>query len=58
MKSNPETVPAPPGRPSALDGGKKVNTYLDVKSVAIAKRLGDGNVSEGIRRALKAAGVS
>lgn len=43
------------GRPSKLFGGKKVNTYLDAESVAIATRLGNGNVSEGIRKALKSA---
>lgn len=41
------------GRPSEMSGGKKVNTYLDAESVAIATRLGNGNVSEGIRKALK-----
>lgn len=45
------------GRPAEMAGGKKVNTYLDAESVATASRLGDGNVSEGIRRALKLAGV-
>lgn len=44
------------GRPSEMSGGKKVNTYLDAESVAIATRLGNGNVSEGIRKALKQAG--
>ena len=41
------------GRPSEMSGGKKVNTYLDAESIAIATRLGRGNVSEGIRIALK-----
>ena len=41
------------GRPSEMAGGKKVNTYLDAESIAIATRLGNGNVSEGIRKALK-----
>lgn len=40
------------GRPAELVGGKKVNTYLDAKSVKVALKLGGGNVSEGIRRAL------
>lgn len=44
------------GRPSEMSGGKRVNAYLDAESIAIATRLGDGNVSEGIRRALKKAG--
>ena len=43
------------GRPSEMAGGKKVNTYLDAESIAIATRLGNGNVSEGIRKALKQA---
>lgn len=43
----------PVGRPSEMDGGRKVNTYLDAESIAIATRLGNGNVSEGIRKALK-----
>lgn len=43
------------GRPTELSGGKKVNTYLDAESIAIATRLGNGNVSEGIRKALKQA---
>lgn len=42
----------PVGRPAELDGGRKVNTYLDAESIAIASRLGNGNVSEGIRKAL------
>lgn len=41
------------GRPSEMSGGKKVNTYLDAESIAIATRIGNGNVSEGIRKALK-----
>lgn len=41
------------GRPSEMFGGKKVNTYLDAESIAIATKLGNGNVSEGIRKALK-----
>jgi hypothetical protein len=43
------------GRPSEMSGGKKVNTYLDAESIAIATSLGNGNVSEGIRKALKIA---
>lgn len=43
------------GRPAEMQGGKKVNTYLDAESIAIATRLGNGNVSEGIRKALKSA---
>lgn len=46
----------PIGRPAVLDGnagGRRVNVYLDKTSLAVAKKLGDGNVSEGIRKALK-----
>lgn len=35
-----------------LEGGKRVNVYLDDASLARAAELGDGNVSEGIRIAL------
>jgi len=36
-----------------LDGGKRVNVYLDEASLTRAAELGGGNVSEGIRRALE-----
>lgn len=42
------------GRPRTV-GGKNVNIYLDADSIERAKRLGDGSVSQGIRRALQAA---
>lgn len=35
-----------------LDGGKRVNVYLDDASLEKAAALGGGNVSEGIRIAL------
>ncbi len=55
----PDTKPSqaekrPVGRPSDVDG-KRVQVYLDAESIAIATRLGNGNVSEGIRKALKQA---
>jgi hypothetical protein len=43
------------GRPAELEGGKAVKVYLDAESISNAKLIGDGNVSEGIRKALKAA---
>ena len=46
------------GRPAELENGKRVNVYLDADSLSIAAEIGDGNVSEGIRRALKAAAAS
>jgi len=42
------------GRPPEMAGGKAVKVYLDADSIAAAQRLGSGNVSEGIRKALKA----
>lgn len=45
----------PVGRPSEMEGGKRANVYLDAESLAIAARLGNGNISEGIRKALKLA---
>lgn len=45
----------PIGRPAELDGGRAIKVYLDAESIAIAKRLGNDNVSEGIRKALKQA---
>ena len=41
----------PVGRPADV-GGKRVQVYLDAESLSIAAKLGTGNVSEGIRKAL------
>lgn len=40
-----------------LEGGKRVNVYLDDDSLDRAARLGKGNVSEGIRVALEQATI-
>ena len=40
------------GRPAEMDGGKRVNVYLDAQSIQTATELGDGNISAGIRIAL------
>jgi hypothetical protein len=40
------------GRPTELEGGARHNVYLDTTSIARARKLGKGNVSEGIRIAL------
>lgn len=48
--------PGKVGRPAEMEGGKAVKVYLDAESIRIATRLGNGNVSEGIRQALKQAG--
>ena len=43
------------GRPVILKEGKRFNVYLDAESMEIAKGLGAGNVSDGIRKALQIA---
>lgn len=48
----PEAEKRPVGRPAAV-GGKRVQVYLDDDSLAVAAKLGAGNVSDGIRKALK-----
>lgn len=48
------TEKRPVGRPADV-GGKRVQVYLDAESLAIASKLGNGNVSDGIRQALKQA---
>jgi hypothetical protein len=35
-----------------MDGGKRVNVYLDKTSLQRAAEIGDGNVSAGIRKSL------
>jgi hypothetical protein len=40
------------GRPAELEGGSRRNVYLDAVSIARARKLGKGNISEGIRIAL------
>ena len=42
----------PVGRPSLIKNAKRFNLYLDTQSLEIAAKLGEGNVSEGIRKAL------
>lgn len=42
----------PAHRPRELQGGKRVNVYLDAPALANAAQIGAGNVSEGIRKAL------
>lgn len=41
------------GRPSKLVGARCLNIYLDAESVQTAQLIGQGNVSEGVRLALK-----
>jgi len=40
------------GAPIKVKDGRKVNLYLDPRSLAIASEVGQGNISEGVRRAL------
>lgn len=42
----------PVGAPRQLEGGKRHNVYLDWKTVREAMRLGNGNLSEGLRVAV------
>ena len=48
--------PAGRGRPDTMDAGRRVQVYLDAPSLATADRMGDGNISAGIRAALADAG--
>lgn len=44
------------GRPSEMESGRRVNIYIDHDSLDIARRLGGGNISLGVRKALRQAG--
>ena len=50
-----KSTPAPVGAPRTLENGKRVNVYLDDESLRYAADLGEGNVSSGVRLALKMA---
>ena len=53
---NPIATPrSKPGRPAAMEGGRSRRIYIDDASWELAQKLGKGNGSEGIRRALKVA---
>ena len=41
------------GRPYQMDGGRRVQVYLDAESIDRAEQIGCGNVSAGIREALR-----
>lgn len=41
------------GRKEEMDGGRNITIYLPADSIARAKEIGGGNVSKGIREALK-----
>lgn len=42
------------GRPVTI-GGKKLSVYLTPDQIETAKRLGDGNIAAGVRKALETA---
>ncbi len=46
------------GRPTEIQDGRRVNVYLDESSLIAASKIGDGNVSAGIRLALNLYGES
>ena len=43
----------PKGFQKKMDDGKRVNVYLNLATLEAARNLGNGNVSEGIRQAIK-----
>ena len=47
------TEKKPKGFQKKMEGGKRVFAYLDQASIDAAKKIGNGNISEGIRQALK-----
>lgn len=55
MPKMPKPDKRPAHRPAELHSGRRLNVYLDAHSLDIARKLGQGNVSLGIRRALAAA---
>lgn len=55
-KSSEDTeIKRPAHRPQEMEGGKRRNIYIDNTSWEIAKKLGGGKASEGIRIALQMA---
>ncbi|WP_395406328.1 CopG family transcriptional regulator [Pseudoduganella sp. UC29_106] len=53
-KKNETSEKRPVGAPPKMDGGHRMNVYLDDATIEAAKRLGNGNISEGIRKAVAA----
>lgn len=45
------------GRPAEIEGARRVNVMLDAATIEAAKKLGAGNLSAGIRKAVKEAVV-
>ena len=42
------------GRPPTVRSGRRVNVFLDERTIERARLLGEGSISAGIRRALSA----
>jgi hypothetical protein len=53
--ANQKEQPPKRGAPVRIEEGKRVNVYLDQPSLSKAEKIGKGNVSAGIREALKQA---
>jgi hypothetical protein len=47
------TEKKPKGFQKKMDEGKRINVYLDPATLEAARKIGNGNVSEGIREAIK-----
>lgn len=43
------------GRPAEIEGARRVNVMLDGATIEAAKKLGAGNLSAGIRKAVRQA---
>jgi len=42
------------GRPAEIQGGQRVNVYLDARTIQRATEIGNGSISAGLRRAVEA----
>ncbi len=45
------------GAATQMEDGRRINLYMDAASIATAERIGSGNISAGIRMALKNQGA-
>lgn len=52
MRKKIEDEKRPAHRPPEMEGGRRMNVYLDAATIETAKRLGGGNISEGLRIAV------
>lgn len=41
------------GRPSTVHQGRRMTVLMDSESILVAQSLGNGNISEGVRRSLR-----